>query len=68
MPVVVSFSCFHYSLTIVIHRCQHQRTKKRDRVDEKRKKRELVLLTQPGGTTGTVVHLLDAKRTLPELR
>ena len=35
---------------------------------KKRKKRELVRFTPPGGATGTVVHRLDAKRILPELR
>ena len=31
------------------HRCQHQRTKKRDRADEKAKKRELVFLSTTRG-------------------
>ena len=35
---------------------------------EPTKKRELVLFTPPGGATSTVVHRLDAKRILPELR
>ena len=35
---------------------------------KKRKKQELVLFTPPGGATGTVVHRLDAKRILAELR
>ena len=35
---------------------------------KKRKKRELVLFTPPGGATATLVHRLDAKRILPELR
>ena len=35
---------------------------------KKRKKLELVLFTTLGGATGSVVHRLDAKRKLPELR
>ena len=35
---------------------------------KKRKKRELVLFTPPGGATGTIVHHLDGKRILSELR
>ena len=46
-----------------VNRCQYQRAKKRDRADEKA---GVVLFTSPGGTTGTVVYRLDAKRSLPE--
>ena len=51
-----------------IHRCQHQRTKKRDSADQKAKERELVFFTPLGGAYGTVVRRLDDTRILPELR
>ena len=38
------------------HSCQHQRTKKRDRQDEKAWKAVVSIFPPPGGATGTVVH------------
>ena len=43
------------------HRCQHQRTKKRDRADKITKKRELAFFSPPGCATGTVLHRLYDK-------
>ena len=60
--------------------CQHQRTKKRDKVDKKLDKRENMLARDemhtkapssifllPGCSTGTAVHCIDCTRIYPEL-
>ena len=47
----------HYYLAWChVHRCQHQRTKKRDSPDEKAWKAVVSIFPPPGGATGTVVH------------
>ena len=46
------------------HRCQHQRTKKRDREDEKASKAGVRHCSPPGGATDTAIH---RHRLFPEL-